>query len=123
MVVFASSLFQVFLALGVFFLLFLLRSLLRNIWLAGGAMVALFVTSALLQSDTPIVEGTMACIVVSLWVVVLARFGLLTLAIAIVMEQLLRRSALTYDLGAWYAGSTLFARPASFPRRRFWSRT
>jgi serine/threonine protein kinase len=86
-----------------FFILFLMRVLVRNKWLAGAIFVAIFTTLNTLQNDHPLY-------VVWVWVVVFAiaafaatRFGLVTLAVAIFVANELYNIPLTPDFSAWYA--------------------
>ena len=94
-------------ALFVFFLLFVLRVLLRNQWAAAVAFVALFALLNALASQRPLVEGTITLIYFSLMAVVVLRWGLVSLAIGVLVADLLLNVPATSDFSAWYFGQTI----------------
>lgn len=90
-----------------FFLLFLLKVILRNIWLAAAVFVAIFTATHTLPSDHPL-------IVVWTWIVVYAiaafavtRFGLITLAVAIFTADVVLDVPFTLDFSRWYATTAM----------------
>jgi cbb3-type cytochrome oxidase subunit 3/predicted Ser/Thr protein kinase len=90
-----------------FLLLFLLKVVLRNIWLAAAVFVAIFTATHTLPSDHP-------QIVVWTWIVVFAiaafaitRFGLITLAVAIFTADVVLNVPFTLDFSRWYATTAM----------------
>jgi serine/threonine-protein kinase len=87
-----------------FFMLFLLRALLRKQWIAGPAFVIIMsvvpaIGSATIRLD--IMEGAIFFGAVAF---VLLRFGLLAAIVAYVSYYLLQAYPPTLDLSAWYVG-------------------
>jgi len=95
----------VFWALAIFFLLFLLRLVLRKEWLAAAAVVTIFVVLELARSEAPLVDAGFYLVVYSSVVFVLTRFGLVAYAIAFFVLQTLIGQPITRHLSAWYAPS------------------
>jgi hypothetical protein len=91
-----------------FFLLFVLRVLLRNQWLAGAAFVLILSSLNALASDHPLIGGTVSLLIFSLAAVVVLRWGLLALAVACFLNNLLVSVPVTFNSSAWYFPSTLF---------------
>ncbi|HEY6970483.1 MAG TPA: serine/threonine-protein kinase [Candidatus Angelobacter sp.] len=91
-----------------FFLLFVLRVLLRREWLAGVVFVALWVTLKTLGSDHPVIEIVSWTLLYSVAVLVVFRVGFIALAIGIFVTDLLVNVPLTLDFSVWYAPNTLF---------------
>jgi serine/threonine-protein kinase len=96
-------------ALEFFFLLFLLRVVLRRQWLAALVFVALFSTAKSVGSDYPLVEVPTMIIVYTICALAVLRFGLVGLAAGIFTVNLLLNVPLTANLSSWYAGSTFLA--------------
>ena len=94
--------------LSLFFLLFLLRALLRNQWLAALAFVLLFSALKVLGSDHPGVEAPIQLLFYSSLVIVVLRFGLLSLTVGILVADLLLNIPVPNSFSAWYAGSAVF---------------
>ena len=93
----------------VFFLvLFLLRVLLRNQWLAGAAFVLIFAVPRLLGSNYPLVDLPAQLLIFGIAAVVVLRFGLLALASGIVIANLLLSAPVTGNASAWYFASAVF---------------
>jgi serine/threonine-protein kinase len=90
-------------ALFMFLLIFLLRAVLRREWLAGAAFVILFAGFRILISDNKPLDAVLLPAVYGIIVVVLLRFGLLTLVSGIFVADLLLPAPLTTTLSAWYA--------------------
>ena len=90
-----------------FFLLFVLRALLRKEWLAGIVFVAIWATLKTLGSDYPWIEGPAWTLLYGVAVIVVFRFGFVALAVGLFVTDMLLNLPLTLDLSAWYAGSTL----------------
>jgi hypothetical protein len=96
-------------ALFFFYLLFLLRLLLRNQWAAALAFVTLFAVLDALDSPRPIFEGATTFLYFSLLSAAVLRWGLTTLSVSLLVATLLANVPATSDLSAWYAGATAFA--------------
>jgi serine/threonine protein kinase len=98
------------LSLFCFFVFFLIRLLLRKEWLA--VLVALLLVSlfsALGNQDHPVLNAAFEVVLWGMALLILIRFGLLPLMVALCINNLLEVSPLTTHLSAWYAGSTIFA--------------
>jgi serine/threonine-protein kinase len=117
-----------------FFLLFLLRVLLRNQWLAGGVFVLIWVTQVFFQerSSTAAFQAMEALILYSMATVVVLRFGMLSLAVGSFVFDLLNGLPVTFNPSAWYFGTgmavlagflalTAWAFRTSIAGRRLWS--
>ncbi len=114
-----------------FFLVFLLRVLLRKQWLAGAGFVLIFAGMDVLGSSRPWVDGPGAVLVFSLAALVILRWGLLAIATGILVNGLLYNIPYSTHASAWYFGSTIFmlgivialvtwAFTASIAGRRIW---
>jgi eukaryotic-like serine/threonine-protein kinase len=93
-------------ALGVFFVLFLLRLVLRKQWLATIAVVILFSVSNL-GDEYPIVAFVFSAVIWISILLVLKRFGLLVLVTGLVAQNVLILFPVTTHLSRWYATSAL----------------
>jgi hypothetical protein len=91
-----------------FFILFLLRVLLRSPVLAAAGFVALQCTIKLLGSTYPAAMAPTAIAVYGIAAIAVVRFGLVTLAAGIWTVDLLLSVPVTSDPSSWYAGSTAF---------------
>jgi hypothetical protein len=92
---------MVWVALVLFFAIFLLRLLLRSNWLAGAAFTVLFVGAAVLSKSsatdivlTAITYGTFAFVAI--------RFGLLAAAATVFFDSALGDMPGSFDNSAWY---------------------
>jgi hypothetical protein len=95
-------------ALLFFYLLFLLRLLLRNQWAAALAFALIFAVIDALDSEAPLFEGATTFVYFSMLAVAVLRWGLTTLTIALLVANMLLNMPATVDLSAWYVGhSTL----------------
>jgi serine/threonine-protein kinase len=99
-----SSMFAPAFWLGLLFVLFLLRAVLRKEWVAAVAWVLVF-TIFPLSSDP--VGWVGALIFSSLAVFVMIRFGLLAVVANFMVFNLLQNYPLTTQGSAWYAGISL----------------
>jgi serine/threonine-protein kinase len=86
------------------FLLFLLRVVLRNQWLAAAVFVAIF---ALLDTigETPrvaILDGLTAAVYSTMFAIAIVRWGLTTLVVGLTTATLLLGAPATGDLSAWF---------------------
>jgi Protein kinase domain len=91
-----------------FFVLFLLRVLLRNPWLVVAAFVAIFAAPQVLTSDNLWLTLAINVIIYAIAAGAAVRFGLITLAVGIFTVDILLNAPLTLDLTAWFASSSIF---------------
>lgn len=70
-------------ALFVFFLLFLLRVLLRNRWAAALVFASVFAALSALRSDRPLVDGLSSFLYFGMFAVAVLRWGLTTLTLGV----------------------------------------
>jgi serine/threonine-protein kinase len=94
-------------ALGVTFLLFLLRVFFRREWLAAAVFILAFSVPSFSMAEHPWVSVPLSMAVWAATVLVLVRFGLLAVVAQSLVQELLLVSPLTRDLSAWYAGVSL----------------
>jgi serine/threonine-protein kinase len=90
-----------------FFILFVLRVLLRKDWLAAIVFVAMWVTLKCLGNDYPWIVGPASTLVYSIAAIVVFRFGFVALAAGIFTADMLANVPLTLDFSAWYVSSAL----------------
>src|SRR6185312_15077840 len=102
-----QSLYATRTALFIFFLLFLLRALLRNQWIAALTIVVIFTGLNMLTSDHPLADGATTFLYFALASAAVLRFGLTTLAVSVLVANLLDVAPATTDLSAWYIGAPL----------------
>jgi len=91
-----------------FFLIFLLRLVLRNEWLAAGAFVVLFSIMQSLREEYFWVALIVFLIIYSLAAIALVRFGLVSLAAALFLTDFLLNAPMTANFSNWFIGSTIF---------------
>jgi hypothetical protein len=91
-----------------FFLIFLLRVVLRNQWLAAAAFALIFAVANLFSPDHPIVSGVLSFLILGALAFVVLRWGILALAIALLVSSLIGSAPITSQSSAWYFGSTVF---------------
>ena len=91
-----------------FFILFLLRVLLRRSVLAAVAFIALMSATKILGSSYPAAMAPTVVAVYAIAAIAVVRFGLVTLAAGIWTVDLLLSVPVTSDPSSWYAGSTAF---------------
>jgi hypothetical protein len=92
-----------------FFMLFILRVLLRNKWLAAAAFVAIWTVLQTLGSAHPWIALPVIMAIYIIAAVALVRFGLVTLAVAAFTTDSLNNVPVTLNPSVWYFGSTVFA--------------
>jgi len=90
-----------------FFLLFVLRVLLRKEWLAAVVFVAIWVTLKTLGSDYPWIDGSAYALLFGGAAIMVFRFGFVALAVGIFSTEMLLNVPLTVDFSAWYLSSVL----------------
>jgi serine/threonine-protein kinase len=88
-----------------FFLLFLLRVLLRNQWAAAIAFAALFAALDGLTSTSPLLNATISFVYCIILAVAVVRWGLTAVAVGMLVANLLINLPATADFSAWYAGT------------------
>jgi serine/threonine-protein kinase len=85
-----------------FFLLFILRVILRNKWLALACFVGIFTAQNTLRSDHPQIVWPVWLMVYTLAAGALSRFGLIVLATAIFTATVLLNVPYSLDFSLWY---------------------
>jgi serine/threonine-protein kinase len=91
-----------------FFMLFILRVLLRNKWLAAGVFVAILTLVQTLGNAHPLIVAPVLIAIYTIAAVALVRFGLVTLAFAIFTTDSIGNLPITMNSSIWYFGSTVF---------------
>jgi hypothetical protein len=89
-----------------FFIFFIFRLVLRNEWLAAVAMILLFSLHQVFGIH-PVLSTILDMIYWSLVLILLIRFGILALMVALCTENILHEFPLTPHLTAWYAEPTI----------------
>jgi serine/threonine-protein kinase len=92
-------------ALFFFFLIFLLRALLRNQWLAAAAFSALF-SLASLASSSPWLNVALSFVILFGFAALLLRYGLVSMVSASLFLNIVMNAPPIGQGPAWYAGST-----------------
>jgi serine/threonine-protein kinase len=92
-----------------FFLLLGLKFLLRKDWLAAIAFVAIFSVPRGLSDPHPGIELPFLILVYSIAVMIVLRFGLIPLAVAIFTVDMALNLPLSGDVSAWYMTNSLLA--------------
>lgn len=90
------------------FVLFILRVVLRNQWLAGIVFVAIFTATQVLGSAHPAIDIPAFVALYAIAAVALARFGLVTLAAAVFTADAIGDLTVTTNPSTWYFGSNVF---------------
>ena len=90
-----------------FFLLFVLRVLLRKEWLAVIVFVAIWATLKTLGSDYPWIDASSWTLLYGVAAIVVFRFGFVALAVGLFVTDMLLNVPLTLDFSTWYATTTL----------------
>ena len=93
----------IFTALLFFFMLFLLRLVLRKDWIAGAVFVLIITLATTVSSTTPWVDFPISGLALGIFAFALLRFGLLAAIVTSIAGQVLDLGALL-DFSAWYAG-------------------
>ena len=95
------------------FVLFAMRVLLRKQWVAVLAYVVIFAGMFSLPSagwhSGAVLASIVVCnvLILSSWVVVLLRFGLLAFVVSMLVTSRLGNLPITLDFSSWYAGGSL----------------
>jgi serine/threonine-protein kinase len=91
-----------------FFILFVLRLILRNQWTAAIVFAVIFGTLGALGSDEhPALSGVQSFLYFGIGAYAVLRWGLLTYAVGLFVSQLLLNVPATLDTSAWYFGNML----------------
>jgi serine/threonine protein kinase len=90
-----------------FFLLVLLRVLVKNRWVAAVIFTLLFTVPKVLGSDHPLIETPMWLAVYGIAAFAVVRFGLIVLAMGVLTVDVLINVPMTLDFSYWYAGRSL----------------
>ena len=99
-------------AFGIFFLMFLLRLVLRNNWLAALGFVAIFCALRGLSQD--IWALPFFFVVYLVLAFLLLRFGIVPLIVGVVVADCLLNAPLTLNFSSWYISESLFVLAATF---------
>ena len=91
-----------------FFLIVLLRVLVKNRWLAGAIFVLLFTAPKILGSEHLLIELPIWLIIYGVAAFAVVRFGLIVLAGAVLTVDVLLNVPITLDFFNWYATRALF---------------
>ena len=89
-------------ALGFFLLIFVLRVLLRNQWLAATAFVLVFAVPRFIASNSLYLDVPAQLLIYGIASVMVVRFGLVTLAIGIFVADNLLNIPITANASAWF---------------------
>jgi serine/threonine-protein kinase len=90
-----------------FFLIVLLRVLVKNRWLAGAIFVLLFTVPRVLGSEHLLIDIPLWLIIYGVAALAVVRFGLIVLAVAAVTVNFLVNVPITVDFSNWYAARSL----------------
>jgi len=96
------------LSLVLFFMLFILRALLRNQWIAAGVFIAIWTVVQLLANSHPLIAAPIVIAIYTIAAVALVRFGLVTLAVAAFTTDSIANMPVTMNPSIWYFASTVF---------------
>jgi serine/threonine protein kinase len=92
-----------------FFLIVLLRILVKNRWLAAAIFTLLFAVPRTLGSNHPIIDGATALVIYGIASFAVVRFGLIVLAVGALTADVLLNLPITLDFSNWYAARFLGA--------------
>jgi hypothetical protein len=93
-------------AFGSFFLMFLLRVVLRKQWLAAAAFVALWVAyQSLASGELWVIPFEVA--VYAVFAMLILRYGIVPLIVSILTADCLLNAPITLDFSSWYIASSL----------------
>jgi serine/threonine protein kinase len=92
-----------------FFLLVLLRVLVKNRWLAAGIFVLLLTVPRFLGSDHPLIDAPVLLVIYSIAAFAVVRFGLIVLVAGAFCADAIVNVPITLDFSNWYAARSLCA--------------
>jgi serine/threonine protein kinase len=90
-----------------FFLLVLLRVLVKNRWVAAVLFALLFTVPKVLGSDHPLIETPVWFTIYGIAAFAVVRFGLIVLAMGVLSVDVLLNVPITLDFSNWYAARSL----------------
>jgi serine/threonine-protein kinase len=90
-----------------FFLLFVMRVVLRKQWLAVAAFALLFTVPAALDSNQPWADFPIFVVIYGTAAYFLVRFGLVTLGAAVFGVDVMLNVPFTFDPSSWYFGTSV----------------
>jgi hypothetical protein len=90
-----------------FFLLFLLRVLVKNRWVAAVIFVLLFTVPKVVGSDHALIESCVWITIYGIAAIAVVRFGLIVLALGVLSADVLLNVPITLDFSNWYAARSL----------------
>jgi len=85
-----------------FFVLVFLQIFVRNRWLSATVFVLLYVVPRMLGSDHPLIDAPIWCTIYGIAAFAIVRFGLLTLATAVLTADVMLSLPHTLDPSKWY---------------------
>jgi len=97
-----------FRSLGILFLIFLCRALLRKQWLAAGVVIVALAGILAANAAHPLIEWPVSLLFFGVMVFALMRFGLLVLSVAMYVVLLSVSFPIGADVTVWYFGTTAF---------------
>ena len=96
-------------ALAFLFLLFLVRTVLRNQWIAAGGWVLIVASPTIIGDEVPWITAPFVLIWVMLALFLLMRFELVALAFSALAYGVFDQFPMTLQISAWYSGMSLAA--------------
>jgi serine/threonine-protein kinase len=90
-----------------FIVLIALRSLLRHPWAGAAGFVVIFTTLKSLGSSHPLLEMANGLLIYGIAAVALVRFGLITLAVAVFVANVMLNVPITFDFSRFYATAAM----------------
>ena len=90
-----------------FFLVVLLRVLVKNRWVAAALFALLYTVPKVLGSDHPLIEMPVWLIIYSIAAIAVVRFGLVVLAVGVLTVDVLLNVPISLDFSNWYAARSL----------------
>jgi serine/threonine protein kinase len=103
-----------------FFLIFLLRIVLRNQWLAAAGFTLIFALQQALHTEHVVISLIFWSLIYALAAIALVRFGLVSMAAAVFVTDLLLNLPVTANPSQWFIGATIFTY-ASVAAIGFWA--
>ena len=97
-----------FRALGILFLIFLSRTVLRKQWLAAGVIIVALAGILAANAAYPLIEWPVSLLFFGVMVFALMRFGLLVLTVGMLVVLSFTSFAIGIDVGAWYLSAGTF---------------
>jgi len=92
-----------------FFVLFLLRVVLRKAWLAAIAFVAIWTAQQVVRSNYPYIDTVTWALIYGCIAFAAVRFGLISLGVGLACIDILLNVPWTADLSSWFIGAPIFA--------------